>query len=191
MYAETSSRHHSETCAIAFAPRWFDPARQPLRQPPAALRPWLFAAGSLTRHLTAAADGDFHVERLRQYWARPTLSEARLLDSDPSRHALIREVILWGRGQPWVYARSVLPLQLLTGDLRRLRRLRDASLGALLFRYPGLTRTPFELARVETTTGSQPLWGRRSRFAIGARSLIVGEIFLDAFVTSDAVRRHP
>lgn len=165
------------------------------------MRPWLLAEGSLTRHLIAASAGAFRVERLHQSWQHPTLSEARLLGSDPSRYALIREVILWGRNEPWVYARSVMPQESLNGDLRRLRRLQNASLGALLFDYPQLRRTPFELACFEPArsdcalpleqSGEQPLWGRRSRFAIDARMLIVGEIFLDAFVRSPALLHPP
>lgn len=156
----------------------------------------------MTRHLLRASSGDFRVERVAQHWARPTLSEARLLKLDPNRWALIREVILWGCGEPWVYARSVIPASSLRGDLRRLRRLRNTSLGALLFKYPQLQRTPFELARVNATLLPPPLqtlplqtdralWGRRSRFSVDGRSLIVGEIFLDALVRSPFLIQHP
>lgn len=201
MYADSSRRNHSETAALARALRWLDSHRYLAAEIPVRLRPWLLAEGSLTQRLIAASAGDFRVERVLQEWQRPTLSEARLLRIDPSQYALIREVILWGCGQPWVYARSVIPSRSLRGDLRRLRKLHNTSLGALLFRYPQLQRTPFELAaidasalplslRSETTLlqsdiGLQTdnkLWARRSRFAIDDRALIVGEIFLDGFV---------
>lgn len=155
---------------------------------PPQLRPWLLDPGSLTSHLTLEADGEFRVQRLRQAWGRPQLSEQRSLGLRNGEWALIREVILWGKGQPWVYARSVLPVRSLRGDLYRLRRLQERSLGSLLFRQPGLRRTPFELARVDgqwlpapLTAAGGPLWGRRSRFELGGRRLIVGEIFLPAF----------
>lgn len=195
MYADSSQRHHSETAALARALRWLDSHRYLATEIPALLRPWLLAEGSLTQLLIAASAGDFRVERVVQEWQRPTLSEARLLQIDPSQHALIREVILWGRGEPWVYARSVIPSHSLRGDLRRLRKLRNTSLGALLFRYPQLQRTPFELAAINANALPCPLrshtnlsfddkkmWARRSRFAIDDRALIVGEIFLDNFV---------
>lgn len=162
-----------------------------------ALRPWLLAEGSLTKHLLRASNGDFRVERVAQHWARPTLSEARLLKLDPNRWALIREVILWGGGEPWVYARSVIPASSLRGDLRRLRRLRNTSLGALLFQYPQLQRTPFELARVNAALmpprlkANTALWARRSRFSVNGRSLIVGEIFLDALINSPLLIQYP
>lgn len=208
MYADTSQRNHSdaqpysETAALARNLRWLDAHRHLTAKIPAPLRPWLLAEGSLTQLLIAASAGDFRVERVVQEWQRPTLSEARLLQIDPSQHALIREVILWGCGQPWVYARSVIPSRSLRGDLRRLRKLHNTSLGALLFRYPQLQRTPFELAALDTSMlptalrsdatlakadtrssrSDTTLWARRSRFAIDNRSLIVGEIFLDGFV---------
>lgn len=187
MYAQTSRRHHSETAALARALRWFDAHQYPPAEIPPSLRHWLLLEGSLTRHMIAASAGDFRIERVLQQWQRPTLSEARLLNIDPRQRALIREVILWGCNEPWVYARSVMPVRSLRGDLRRLRQLRNSSLGALLFRYPQLQRMPFQLAKVDARAlpaplrTNAPLWARRSRFSIGARALIVGEIFLDAF----------
>ncbi|HET8711984.1 MAG TPA: chorismate lyase [Spongiibacteraceae bacterium] len=188
MYADTSQRHHRETAALARALHW-SAARQHLAtEIPTQLRPWLLAEGSLTQHLVAASAGTFRVERVMQEWQRPTLSEARLLQIDPSQYALIREVILWGRGQPWVYARSVIPARSLRGDLRRLRKLRNSSLGALLFSYPQLQREPFELAAIDARALPVPLradstlWARRSRFSVDDRTLIVGEIFLAGFV---------
>ena len=124
-------------------------------------------------------------------------SEYQRLLGYPGGHVLEgrpRELADWaGRwytehGKPWIYARSVIPSQSLRGDLQRLRKLRNSSLGALLFRYPQLQRTPFEIASVTATTLPQPLgsdamlWARRSRFAIDKRALIVGEIFLDDFM---------
>lgn len=156
--------------------RWHD-GRQWLRpQLPALLRPWLFAEESLTQRLVDASGGAFRVQLLTQRWQRPALSEARLLDLDPAALTLVREVILFGKGQPWVYGRSILPAQTLTGNLRRLRKLQDSSLGALLFSYPQLQRRPFEI------TCSNGLWGRRSRFELGSRALIVSEFFLPDFV---------
>lgn len=189
LYAETSTRHHTTGQSTPPRPaRWSDHHRPFHPRPPRALLPWLLAEGSLTRLLVAAAAGEFRVQRIAQRWQRPTLSEARLLGLAADRRALVREVILWGRGEPWVYGRSILPARTLTGDLRRLRGLRNSSLGALLFRHPGLRRAPFQLARVDGRTLPAPahcdaaLWGRRSRFELRQRALIVSEVFLPAFV---------
>jgi chorismate--pyruvate lyase len=187
LYADNSPSLHNETAALARSLRWLDAQRHLAAAIPALLRPWLLAEGSLTQLLIAASAGAFRVERVVQEWQRPALSEARLLQIDPSQRALIREVILWGREHPWVYARSVIPSRSLRGDLRRLRKLHNSSLGALLFRYPQLQRTPFEFALADTKTLPRPLqsdatlWARRSRFTIDDRTLIVGEIFLSDF----------
>lgn len=162
--------------AGARALRWRDGRRYRSTQMPVQLRPWLFAEGSLTQRLLALSGGNVRVELLAQRWQRPAPGEARLLGIDPTARALVREVILHGSGEPWVYARSILPEATLAGDLRRLRQLQNSSLGALLFTFPQLQRRPFELAH------SQGLWGRRSRFEIDARALIVGEFFLPPFV---------
>jgi chorismate--pyruvate lyase len=164
--------------------RWRDGRRYRSNAMPAPLRPWLFAEGSLTQRLLDLSAGDFRVQVLAQRWQRPQLHEARLLDLDPAALTLVREVILFGRGQPWVYARSILPESTLTGDLRRLRKLQNSSLGALLFTFAQLRRQPFELAYCATASqyDNSGLWGRRSRFEVDARALIVSEFFLPAFL---------
>ncbi len=184
MYAESLIRQQSRR----HVPIWRPECEFRSGELPRDLCPWLLAEGSLTQHLIRASGGAFAVELLAQRFARPTLSEARLLRIDPQARALVREVILRGNGAAWVYGRSVLPQQCLQGDLRRLRKLRSSSLGALLFRYPNLKRTPFELARIDASRHlpaalrcEANLWGRRSRFELGGRTLIVSETFLPAF----------
>jgi chorismate lyase len=191
LYAETSTRHHTARIARGTAAsrsqRWHDFDQIFHRRAPLHLLPWLLAEGSLTRLLVRAADGDFRVQRIHQGWGRPTRSEARLLGLAAGRRALIREVVLWGRGEPWVFGRSILPVATLSGDLRRLRKLQNSSLGALLFSYPQLQRAPFQLAAIDGMTLPEParnealLWGRRSRFELRGRALIVSEVFLPAF----------
>jgi chorismate--pyruvate lyase len=171
----------------------------PPRALPAGLLPWLRDEGSLTRQLTRLLGRPIRVERLSQRWQLPQRSEARLLGLPPGQRALVREVILWGGDEPWVYARSILPVSALRGDLARLRRLRNAPLGALLFRYPELTRTPFELTafapeqppRLRELAGGATLYGRRSRFALGRRRLIVAELFLPGFRPHQPPQRRP
>lgn len=179
MYADSTTASAPLSIPLPAAPalvRWHPGAHWLRARLPLPLRPWLFAEGSLTRRLLAQSGGRFRVQVLAQCWQRPAAGEARLLGMAPTACALVREVILSGNGQPWVYARSILPATTLTGDLRRLRRLQDSSLGALLFTYPQLHRQPFEIAH------SNGLWGRRSRFELGARALIVSEFFLPDFL---------
>src|SRR5690606_29217470 len=156
---------------------------------PATTARWLLDQGSLTQHLLRASEGDFRVQVVAQGWARPRLSERRLLDIASGQRALIREVLLLCGGQPWVFARSVLPQTTLTGRLRHLRHFGSQSLGQMLFNDISMTRAPFELARLpgqarslpESVRSNQALWARRSRFTLDARPLMVSEIFLPAF----------
>ncbi|MGS2723568.1 chorismate--pyruvate lyase family protein [Porticoccus sp. GXU_MW_L64] len=171
-------------------PAWRSYRRVPRNSIPQSLRPWLLDQGSLTERLIAASDNCFRVQVLNQRWQLPRLSECRLLNLPGRHHALVREVILYGRDQPWVYARSVLPITTLTGRLRAMRQLDNRPLGALLFNDPTMKRTPMEIACL--TAGNSvvpaqlgelqhPLWGRRSVFRLDSKPLMVSEIFLPAF----------
>ena len=157
-------------------------------------RDWLLDQGSLTERLIAASGGEFSVRVLSQSLQRPSLSERRALSLPEHRLALVREVILSGAGVPWVFARSVIPLQTLTGRLRRLRHLDSRPLGALLFSDPTMSREPLQWACIDSNSRSlspqmaslnQPVWGRRSVFKLSAKPLLVCEVFLPSFLPHD------
>tara|TARA_R100000093_G_scaffold70585_2_gene44084 strand:- start:635 stop:964 length:330 start_codon:yes stop_codon:yes gene_type:complete len=103
---------------------------------------------------------------------------------------LVREVILMGKGEPWVFARSLLPLSSLKGRLRQLRHLNTRPLGGFLFRQPDLEREPMEISRLKpgqryvppSLQRGETLWGRRSVFRLEGRPLLVSEVFLPAFL---------
>lgn len=169
--------------------RW-RPRRQlpPQSRPPRALCAWLDDSGSLTARLIALSQGQFHLEVLRQYLALPSREEQQALAMARPARALIREVILCGRNQPWVFARSVLPLYSLSGKLRHLRKQHNRPLGAFLFSQPHLRRSPIAVAAFSADDGYVPasiarqnsLWGRRSVFALDGKPLLVSEVFLPA-----------
>lgn len=174
---------------IVTEPRWL-----PLRQythtalPPDTRR-WLTDNASLTGQLIASGRGEFRVRRLRQDWEVPLHSERRLLGLPLRQRSLVREVVLLLGGNAVVFARSVFPFASLTGELAHLRRLQSRSLGAILFRHPGMVRHPFELALVPGDSDylpaalrqDGPAWGRRCRFEFGGKSLMVSEVFLERF----------
>lgn len=169
--------------------RW-RPRRQlpPHTRPPRALCGWLDHSGSLTARLLALSQGEFHVEVLHQYLTLPSREEQQALAMPRRARALIREVILYGRNQPWVFARSVLPLSSLSGELRHLRKQRNRPLGAFLFSQRHLVRSPIAVAAFNiddndlpaTVVRQSPLWGRRSIFTLNGKSLLVSEVFLPA-----------
>ncbi|GAB3283938.1 chorismate--pyruvate lyase family protein [Parahaliea aestuarii] len=170
-------------------PRWRPAGRIPNYRLGHRERTWLLDDSSLTRRIVANNPGHFRVQRLRQEWVTPLPSERRLLDIPLRQRALVREVILQVDDVPLVFARSLFPVSSLTGELRHLRQLRNRPLGAILFRMPGMQRSPFEVARIDGNSSYLPhslqqpasAWGRRSCFDIGGRQLLVSEVFLQAF----------
>ncbi len=157
------------------------------QRPGARLAAWLADEASLTAKLMALSQGRFRVQLLRQGLARPRLDERKLpgLGSQP---ALVREVVLYGGDEPWVFARSLLPLSSLTGSLRRLRHQGTRPLGAFLFSQPHLRRGPIAVCALNRHHAYLPddllprdgnAWGRRSVFYLHNRPLLVSEVFLE------------
>ena len=170
--------HHSALSNAPLSTRWRSYRRVPSTRLPRRWRDWLLHPGSLTQRLTEAAGGDFRVELSFQGWGMPTLSEARSLGIDPRQQALIREVRLIGRGQTWVYARSIIPASTLKGPLRKLRRLGNRSLGSLLFKEPTMHRGPIETCSLRLDGLLEPVSARRSVFYLRGLPLLVCEVFL-------------
>lgn len=180
-------------------PRWLPEDACNAAQLPQNCRRWLLDDSSLTARLSGMGRGAFRVQRLRQGWQVPLLSESRLLGVPPRQRALIREVALLQADETVVFARSVFPVASLTGDLAHLRRLQNRSLGSILFKHPGMRRSPFEVALIPGNSRylpphlqqPAPAWGRRSRFVIGGRSLMVSEVFLQSFLPWESrIRVH-
>lgn len=167
---------------------------------PAELCSWLLDPASLTLRLQQLCPGRFRVRVLSQGWGAPCTDEARLLGMRQGRRAIIRQVQLLCDGQPWIYARTVIPVTSLRGRLRRLARLGTRPLGGMLFADRGMRRGTVELARIRSgqamyaaaTSHMQQrpaeIWGRRSVFRIAARPLLVSEIFLPDFPAAGASR---
>ena len=149
---------------------------------------WLVDTGSLTA-------------RLKQYCQEFTveiLSEGNYPLSDDEKTKLnlsenigfVREVLLKLDGTPWVFARSVMPLNTLTAPGGELEQLGNRSLGSVLFNAPDMQRSEIEIAEFDAQSkvyllshlfSSMPkasLFGRRSCFLLGGKSLLVSEVFL-------------
>lgn len=165
---------------------------------PAGLSGWLLDRRSLTARLQQQCPGHFNVRVLSQGTGRPRLDESRVLSVRPSQLAVVREVLLQCEEQPWVFARTVIPVSSLHGRLQRLARLGTQPLGSVLFADPNLQRGNMELAEVfpgqpmhVAATAylpgqQQALWSRRSVFRYGGDPLLVSEVFLPAFPAGDS-----
>lgn len=178
--------------------RW-KPNRQYLRSDiPRPLSSWLLDTASLTMRLQQLCTGEFRVRVLSQRTGRPTVDEVRALDMKADARAIIRQVQLLCDGQPWIYARTIIPLSSLRGRLRRLVHLGTRPLGGMLFADPGMRRDTVELASIYKGQGlyaaatrglkTRParVWGRRAVFRIARRPLLVTEVFLPDFPADTA-----
>ncbi len=151
---------------------------------------WLFDRSSLTGRLREACPGAFRVRLLGQGWGRPLPGEDRLLKLALGQRVWVREVQLLCADQPWVFARTLIPPATLAGRGRRLTHLGTRPLGEVLFTDPSIRRGPVEVACIQPgqrlhrriqndlPPGLPPVWGRRSRFWLDDRPLLVCEFFL-------------
>jgi len=173
------------------ARQWFPATALTLRQHLPVLS-WLQDPGSLTAALQSHSEGQLNVTVLAQYWGRAEFSEAQALGIAPRADVLIREVILSGANQPWVWARSILPRRSLTGPLRQLSKLSNQPLGGWLFKQPNLRRDALEISRFGPADPRLPsiietkgdLWGRRSVFYVNNKPILVAEVFLPEFLAT-------
>lgn len=168
-------------------PNWKSYTRTPYTAMPAIIRGWLLDRGSLTRRLMELTKGEFRVEVLTQKIASPTLSEARKLKIPLRQKAFIRQVILHGCDVPLVYARSVIPVKTLTGQLKNLN---TKPLGALLFKDAAMQRGSIEVGFTKangyfqqelSNNSTVSVWGRRSLFYLDRKPLLVSELFMPEF----------
>lgn len=160
-----------------------------LLHPGCGLAEWLLDPGSLTRRVKRSCGAAFAVRVLGQGWMRPLPEEALSLGLRHGAVALVREVFLLCGATPWVYGRTVIPRRSMHGQ-RHLARLGSQPLGELLFTHPRMRHGPVETTRIgpasplfaratqELTVLPERLWGRRRRFVLDGRVLLVSDVFL-------------
>ncbi|WP_226992228.1 chorismate--pyruvate lyase family protein [Aliiglaciecola lipolytica] len=177
--------NHQLTFPVSFSTKWSAADDLSIADP--YLKNWLLNTGSLTERLQSHCV-DFELALIGQRQMQPDLEE--LAQFSGAKSALhdsfwqVREVILIGNGQPWVFARSVLPQQLCDMDFAELG---NKPLGQIIFNDERFVRRPFQLSCLSeshsllNTLGickQRTLWGRRSVFDFKQLQLMVAEIFL-------------
>lgn len=159
---------------------------------PLRLKSWLFEQGSITRRCKLVCK-KFKVIILKQTWSYPRPDDALLLQMPVPMYSLVREVYIVCDDNPWIYARSIIPLLTLTGKGRQLiPYLDNRPLGEFLFNHPRVLRSHLQIAQIKpshydyqdamhfTEYTKEDLWGRRSVFKLYSRPLLVTEILLPA-----------
>lgn len=162
---------------------------------PADIRDFLLDSGSLTEHLEYYCHDEFTLELKGQSWQYPLLDEARVLQIQNGRYALVREIYLKCGSNRLIYGRSIIPAKTFTGAERRLAYWGKRSLGDYLFSQSKARRGKIEIARIHNGSRLYDLahenmaainnfetWGRRSMFYIKNKPLLVVEIFLSEII---------
>lgn len=158
-----------------------------LRCLPAALRPWLADAGSLTAALRRVLAGALDCALLADGWRAATEDEARLLGQAPGSRLYWRRVRFshpGHAGRALLIGHTLAPPAVLA-VCPRLRRLGDRPVGELLFADPAVRRERIKLAAprsdalLEVPTA---LAARRALVPVGHGWLLVTEHFLPAML---------
>ena len=175
----------SYTFPVGISSQWADPNHLTIPNP--CLKDWLLDTDSLTEKLQSACTS-FHLTLLGQRQAPITLEEFQQVCSTQQQLNLkewqVREVILWGDNQPWVFARSIIPQRLCENDFVNLN---TQPLGQLIFNDKRFKRMPFEVTNMSASkaflaqlhiSSEMHLWGRRSAFTFEDLKMTVSEVFL-------------
>lgn len=138
---------------------------------------WLTEEASLSRRLSECCN-DLSVELLNNQRIQPhklSGDEKTLLADEPS---LLREVILRGDREDWLYGRTIIPQSSLSAQPYDLENQGDRPLGLTVFNTRGAFRDALQVG-VANVMG-QKLLARRSRLWMNQRPMLVAEIFLCA-----------
>lgn len=149
---------------------------------------WIYEAGSITQRLRNYYGPSVRVQVLNNQWQRAFTSESRLLKTPSTKYTLTREVLLYADDTPLVLARTIIPEATIRSAHQNLSHLGNRPLGEVIFSYPKLERLALEITQVPSSLWKQPmqkmiqvdqpLWGRRTVYAIHHHPLLVSEFFL-------------
>lgn len=170
---------------VGISSSWAAPERFIIPNP--CLESWLLNTGSLTERLQSQCSS-FKLTLLGQQRSQITAEEFQRVCTAQQQYDIqewqIREVVLWGDNQPWVFARSIIPQKLCESDFVNLN---TKPLGQLIFNDERFKRLPFELTKMSSSqaflaqlhiSNHRELWGRRSVFSFEGLKMTVSEMFL-------------
>lgn len=152
---------------------------------------WLFYRKSMTARLKACCHDAFVVDVVQHQWAAPTQGDCDYLNIEPGSQVIDRVVVLYCDGQPWMYARTVIPQGTVNEVGDDLIELGSRPIGEILFADSAMKRSAFEIIQltradelfeqsVAQTKVSEPnLWARRSIFSLPNKGpLAITEVFM-------------
>jgi chorismate--pyruvate lyase len=130
-----------------------------------------------TPKLTCLSQGRGPIDRI----------ESHILGLRPRIFAHIREITMGTENANWLFARTVIPMETLTGTAKRLKHINNTPLGKVLFGSLNADRSQMH---VELTTAEEvglelpnvdkdfPLWQRQSIFELDYGPLLISEVLL-------------
>lgn len=132
--------------------------------------------GSLTAALVAISNQNFEVKVIRQGMALPYFHEQQKLARALSRAAMVREVELQLYGESVVFARSIIPLALVTKGRNGLANLGRTPLGHLLFKDGKIQICKRDFTQI--AYHSDIVSARRTPYDYQGSQILVSEFFL-------------
>lgn len=156
--------------------QWLADNANSISRQPELLKPIANHKGSLTSVLVALGDGDFAVNLLNQRICLPYYHEQIKLGRPLYKAAMVREVELMVSGVAVVYARSILPLNLVSKGKSSLANLGRTPLGHLLFKDGKIRVSKREFAMIEC--GKNTITARRTPYDYQGSIVLVAEFFL-------------
>jgi len=101
-------------------------------------------------------------------------------------------VLLYANDKTLILARTIIPADTIKIANRSLSKLGTRPLGEVIFSYPQLERVAMDVTQVTLNNWTsmalnvgaiqQPIWGRRTVYAIKHRQMLVSEFFLPAIL---------
>jgi len=143
--------------------------------------------GSLTDLFTNLMGQPPRLNCLAQGRGPVSRQEGYVLNIGPRVFAHIREITMGTQAKDWLFARTVMPSQTLTGKARRLKKMGSTPLGKVLFGSLNADRVQMNLDLVfANEVGLEgwdipsdfPLWQRTSLFELKTGPLLINEILL-------------
>ena len=157
---------------------WADTPNAVMRIRPE-MQGWTTDRGSLTAALIKLSDDHFQVRVLQERIAVPYFHEQRKLHRPLHHAAMIREVELEIHGEAVVYARSIVPLPLVTNGRNGLANLGRTPLGHLLFKDGRIRVSKRELTLLNKD--GYAIAARRTPYDYQGHTILVSEFFLPSF----------
>ena len=134
---------------------------------------WLNEPGSITSRIKSFSN--FRLKLLRDGPGEVNAAEDDLIITNYKENN-IREVILFSDEEPFIYAKSILPLETIRLGLDALGNLKENPLGDILFSNPEIKKKYMLFAKFESN--KRIFYGRKGIYTVKGYPFSVCEIFL-------------